>query len=117
MTMSQKLRGKSVAILVADGFEQKGFEDAVTALQEAGAITVVVSPSEYSVKGCEENHFADSFDVNVALEEADAVDYDALFIPDGALSVETLRMQPEAVLLVRAFFDAGKPIAAVCHAP
>lgn len=115
--MAQNLDGLKVAILVADGFEQVELTGPKKALEEAGAVTQIVSPKEGRVEGW--NHFdkGDMFTVDVALDEADAGSYDALLLPGGVANPDQLRMNPKAVEFVKAFFDAGKPVAAICHGP
>ena len=116
--MAQSLNGTRVAILVAEGFEQSELDGPQLALEEAGAETLIVSPAEEGwVQGW--NHFdlGDSYEVDVPLAEARAEDFDALLLPGGVANPDQLRMLPEAVSFVRAFFDAGKPVAAICHAP
>ena len=115
--MEKKLKGKKVAILVADGFEQVELTGPQQALEEAGAETLIVSPNEESVAGWHHYDAGDLFDVDVPLEEADAGDFDALLLPGGVANPDQLRMKPEAVRFVKAFFDAGKPVAAICHGP
>lgn len=115
--MNQDLQGKSVAILVTDGFEQSELEKPRKALQKAGAETAIVSPNDDEVKGWATDNFGDSFDVDVALKDADPDDYDALLLPGGVMNPDQLRQKPEAVEFVRAFFRAGKPVAAICHGP
>jgi protease I len=116
-TMNNVLEGKSVAILVTDGFEQSELEQPRTALEEAGADTAIVSPKEGPIKAWDGDDFGDIFDVDVALSDADPNDYDALLLPGGVMNPDKLRMVPEAVAFVRAFFEAGKPVAAICHGP
>lgn len=117
--MKNDLNGKKVAILVADGFEQSEFEGPRAALDQAGAETFVISPADSQVTGWdgEANDFGDSFDVDVALDEANAEGYDALLLPGGVKNPDTLRTLPKAVAFARAFFEAGKPVAAICHGP
>jgi protease I len=112
-----ELNGLKVAILVAEGFEQVELEKPREALHNAGAQTQIVSPAEGRVQGW--NHFdkGSLFEVNVPLEQADADDFDALLLPGGVANPDQLRLQPKAVRFVRAFFDAGKPVAAICHGP
>jgi protease I len=106
-----------VAILVADGFEQVELVKPKQALDEAGAVTLIVSPNDTEVQGW--NHFdkGDMFAVDVPLDEADADEFDALLLPGGVANPDQLRIIPEAVDFVRAFFDAGKPVAVICHGP
>ena len=115
--MTQQLTNKKVAILVADGFEQVELTQPKQALEEAGAQTHIISPSGDRVQGW--NHFdkADYFTVDVALDQADPADYDALLLPGGVANPDQLRTKPAAVRFIQAFAEAGKPIAAICHAP
>jgi protease I len=111
------LSGMKVAILVAEGFEQVELTDPRKALDEAGAETRIVSPALGEVQGW--NHFdkADKFKVDVPLDQADAGNFDALLLPGGVANPDQLRIQPKALQFVREFFDAGKPIAVICHGP
>jgi protease I len=113
----QKLSNKRVAILAADGFEQVELEKPKEALEEAGAVTEIVSPSREAIQGMNHDEKGDKVTVDVRLEEADAGDYDALMIPGGLINPDTLRSNKLALDFVRRFFAAGKPIAAICHAP
>lgn len=111
------LAGKKVAILVTDGFEQSELEQPRAALEAAGADTAVVSPKTDTVRGWDEDDFGDQVKVDVPLKDALASDYDALLLPGGVMNPDSLRTVPEAVQFVRHFFDAGKPVAAICHGP
>ena len=115
--MAQKLEGLKVAILVAEGFEQVELTEPKKALESAGAETRIVSPANKEVEGW--NHFdkADKFPVDVPLDQANARDFDALLLPGGVANPDQLRMIPAAVQFVRGFFEAGKPIASICHGP
>ncbi|MGN6552813.1 MAG: type 1 glutamine amidotransferase domain-containing protein [Verrucomicrobiota bacterium] len=115
--MKSQLNEKRVAILVANGFEQSELTDPKQALDEAGARTEIVSPVKDEVKGWKEMNWGDSFRVDVPLEEANAEDYDALVLPGGVMNPDKLRLQPRAISFIRAFFEAGKPVAAICHGP
>jgi protease I len=111
------LKGKKVAILVAEGFEQVELTAPRKALDEAGASTQIVSPAGREVQGWKHFDKADKFKVDVPLESAEADDFDALLLPGGVANPDQLRANPRAVAFVRAFYDAGKPIAAICHGP
>lgn len=113
--MDKSLAGKTVAILVADGFEQVEMTEPRAALEAAGARTSLISPAATRVQGW--NHFdkGDQFDVDVPLDEAQSQEFDALLLPGGVANPDQLRMIPKAVGFVREFFDAGKPVAAICH--
>jgi protease I len=115
--MHTDLYGKKVAILVTDGFEQIELEEPRADLDAAGAETYVVSPQSDVVKAWDKTHFGDSVKVDVALRDADCDDFDALLLPGGVMNPDKLRQMPEAVDFVRAFFEAGKPVAAICHGP
>lgn len=115
--MADQLNGRRVAILVADGFEQVELLDPRRALDDAGAETRIVSPQEGRVRGWNFTEWGDEQPVDVALDDADAGDFDALLLPGGVINPDTLRMIPDAVDFVRAFFDAGKPVASICHGP
>ncbi|GAA5513763.1 putative cysteine protease YraA [Deinococcus carri] len=117
MTQQQKnVQGKKVAILVADGFERVELEQPRQALQQAGAVTQVVSLKPGEVQGM--NHDlepAGKVKVDRTITEVSANDFDALLLPGGTVNPDKLRLSPEAMAFVRAFYDAGKPIAAICH--
>jgi protease I len=106
-----------VAILVADGFELPELVEPRKALDEAGAETHIVSPMKGQVQGWKHFDKADKFAVDMPLEKADAEFFDALLLPGGVANPDQLRVLPKAVAFVRAFFDAGKPVAAICHGP
>lgn len=115
--MSDGLKGIRVAILAADGFEQVELTEPRQALEDAGAETHIVSPEERSVRGWERTEWGDEFPVDVPLEEADPEAYDALLLPGGVMNPDNLRRLQDAQAFVRAFFDADKPVAAICHGP
>ena len=115
--MNQQLSGKRVAILVADGFEQVELTEPKQALEQAGARTQIVSPAQGQVKGWNHTEWGDTFPVDMGLDQARADDFDALLLPGGVMNPDKLRMNQQAVQFVKAFFDAGKPIAAICHGP
>ena len=111
------LQGKRVAILVTDGFEQAELLEPRRALDEAGAVTEVVSPNEGKVKGWNHKEWGEQVPVDVPLKSAKADDFGALLLPGGVMNPDQLRMKPEAVAFVKHFTDAGKPVAAICHGP
>jgi protease I len=111
------LSGIKVAILVADGFEQAELAEPKKALEEAGAEALIVSPAKGKVQGWKHFDKADEFAVDVPLDQADAESFNALLLPGGVANPDQLRMLPKAVAFVRSFFDAGKPVAAICHGP
>ncbi len=113
----EHLEGLRVAVLVDDGFEQSELLEPRKALDEAGAHTAVVSPKKGTVRGWNHRDWGDELKVDVGLEAARPEDFDALLLPGGVMNPDRLRMRPEAVAFVRSFFDAGKPVAAICHGP
>src|SRR6266404_4880851 len=115
--MQGKLTGKKVAILIADGFEQVEMTEPRKALEEAGALTHIISPNPERVKGWQHTQWGDSFDVDVRLEKANASNYDALMLPGGVTNPDKLRINTDAVAFVKEFVRNGKPIAAICHGP
>ena len=112
-----ELDGMKVAILAAEGFEQAELLEPRKALEEAGAQTLVVSPAKGEVQGWKHFDKAEKVKVDVPLEQANASAFDALLLPGGVANPDQLRMQPRAVQFVREFFEAGKPVAVICHGP
>ena len=111
------LANVKVAILVTDGFEQSELSAPRAALDEAGAVTSVVSPKGERVRGWRHGEWGTEVQVDVALDRAQPQDFDALLLPGGVMNPDALRMHPKAVEFVKAFFDANKPVAAICHGP
>ncbi len=116
--MADTLKGKKVAILVAnEGIEQVELTEPRKALEGAGATVELLAPESGEAQAFNHLDKGDSFPVDRAVGDASAEDYDALMLPGGVANPDNLRTHPEAVAFVRAFFDAGKPVAAICHAP
>jgi protease I len=115
--MAGELKGKKVAILVENGFEQVELTEPRKAADDAGATTHLISPQAGKVKGWNHTDWGDEFPVDIALDNANADDYDALILPGGVMNPDKLRMNPKAVQFIRAFFEAGKPVASICHGP
>ena len=116
--MSERsLNGLKVAILVTDGFEQVEMTEPRKALDEAGAETRLVSPKDGRTKAWKFTEWGDEFPVDVPLAQARPDDFDALLLPGGVINPDELRTLPEAVAFAKAFFDAGKPVASICHGP
>jgi protease I len=111
------LNGKRVAILATDGVEQAELTEPRKALDEVGATTVVVSPKQGKIKAWQHDHWGDEITVDRQLSNASADDFDALMLPGGVMNPDRLRMDKQAVQFVKAFFQAGKPVAAICHGP
>ncbi|MDA8229814.1 MAG: type 1 glutamine amidotransferase [Magnetospirillum sp.] len=115
--MTGKLEGKRVAILATDGFEQSELVEPRKALEGEGAIVDVVSPHDGRIQGMRHHDKAEATPVSRTLADARAEEYDALVLPGGVASPDTLRMDSRAVGFARAFFADGKPVAAICHGP
>jgi protease I len=112
-----QLDGMKIAILVHHGFEQVELTSPRDALEQAGAETRLVSPAEGEVKGWDRKDWGKEFAVDERLGQADPERYDALLLPGGVMNPDKLRRLPEAQRFIKAFFDAGKPVAAICHGP
>ena len=115
--MSSALKDKRIAILATDGFEQVELIEPRKALEEAGAKTEVVSPKNGQIKGWNHTEWGEQVGVDTVLKSASASNYDALLLPGGVMNPDHLRLEPSAVQFVKAFFEANKPVAAICHAP
>jgi len=111
------LKGLKVAILVDEGFEMVELTEPRKALDEAGATTQIVSPKPNKVRGWKKTDWGESLPVDLPLDGASLQNFDALLLPGGVMNPDKLRMQPKAVAFVKAFFDANKPVAAICHGP
>jgi protease I len=106
-----------VAILVENGFEESELVDTRPALDDAGAMTDVVSPVATAVKSWKHGDWGITVEVDVPLDAASPDDFDALLLPGGVMNPDKLRMNSAAVEFVQSFVDSGKPIAAICHGP
>ena len=113
--MNHELSNKKVAILATDGFEQVELAKPKEALEEAGAQVSIVSLKAGKIQGMNHADKGDLFPVDLALADAKAENFDALMIPGGLINPDTLRSTPEALKFTRSFFEAGKPVAAICH--
>lgn len=111
------LQGKRIAILSDNGFEQSELLEPRRRLREAGAEVVVISPREGEIRGWDGDDWGDSVPVDAPLAGAKAEDYHALVLPGGQINPDLLRVNGDALAFIRAFHDARKPIAAICHAP
>lgn len=111
------LKGKKIAILATDGFEQSELLDPRQALDAAGATTRIVSLKNGQIRGWNNTEWGERVAVDATVAETTADDFDALLLPGGVMSPDKLRTDMAAVAFVKAFFDAGKPVAAICHGP
>jgi len=116
--MSKQLHGKRIAFLVAnEGVEQVELTERLEAVREAGAETDLLAPEAGEVQAFNHLDKAETFTADRAVGDADASEYDGLVLPGGVANPDQLRTAEEAVEFVRAFFAAGKPVGAICHAP
>lgn len=115
--MKEQLQGKKVAILATDGFEQSELLKPKEALEKAGAEVSVVSLKSGEIKGWDEKNWGETVKVDLTVDNVAATDFDALVLPGGVMNPDALRMEEKAVTFVKEFFTAGKPVAAICHAP
>lgn len=113
--MSSELKGKKIAILATDGFEQSELVEPRKALNNEGATTVVIAPKNGEIKGWNKKDWGQALKVDLPLANANPNDFDALVLPGGVMNPDHLRMDPAAVNFVRQFVSTGKPIGAICH--
>ena len=116
--MSGQLRGKKIAILVAnEGVEQVELTSPRAAVREAGAEVELLAPEDEEIQAFNHLDKGDTFTPDKIVGEADPDDYDGLVLPGGVANPDQLRTDTDAVQFVRAFFEAGKPVGAICHGP
>ncbi|MGY1837796.1 MULTISPECIES: type 1 glutamine amidotransferase domain-containing protein [unclassified Modestobacter] len=115
--MTAELNGKRVAVLATDGVEQVELERPWQALVDAGAQPQLVSLEPGSITMYQHIDPGDAKDVDAVASQADPGDFDALVLPGGVINGDFVRADAGAVAFTKAFFDAGKPVAAICHAP
>ena len=115
--MADKLQGKRVAFLATDMVEQVELTEPWQAVKNEGATPELISLEEGEIQGFNHYDKADKFKVDRTVEEASADDYDALVIPGGVGNPDAMRMDENAVKLVRDFFEQGKPVGVICHGP
>jgi protease I len=111
------LNGKRIAFLATDMVEQVELTEPWKAVEQAGGTPELVSLQEGEIQGLNHYDKADKFPVDRTVDEASPDDYDALVLPGGVGNPDTLRMHDNAVQFARAFMDAGKPVAVICHGP
>jgi len=115
--MDADLRGKRVAILVDDGFEQSELTSPREALMGAGAQVDVVSPKKDTVRSKRGTEWVEDLKVDIHLDDVEPENYDALVLPGGVFNPDFLRMNERAVAFVRWFFMTKRPVGAICHGP
>jgi len=115
--MAGSLDGKRIAFLATDGVEQVELTDPWEALKGAGAEVELIAPDSGQIQGMNHDEKGDTFPVDRKVGDVHADDYDGLVLPGGVANPDNLRVEPDAVNFVRSFFDAGKPVGAICHGP
>lgn len=117
MPSTDPLSARKILIMATNGFEQSELEVPLERLEDAGADVVIASLTTDNIRGWDENEWGDAIDVDLLIQDAKAADYDALVLPGGQINPDLLRVEDRAIALIKAFAQAGKPIAAICHAP
>ncbi|MFA5950545.1 MAG: type 1 glutamine amidotransferase domain-containing protein [Hyphomicrobium sp.] len=116
-----KIKNAKILILATDGVEQSEIQLPLTRLREAGALVHVAAPksrrSKETIRAWHEKDWGEEIPVDAELSEVSESFYDALVLPGGQINPDLLRVEPEAMQLIRTFLNSGKPLAAICHAP
>jgi protease I len=116
--MADELQGKKIAFLVApEGIEQVELTEPWKAVENAGGTPELISTDSGEVQAFNHLDKADTFPVDKPVSDADVSEYDGLVLPGGVANPDFLRMDEGAVSFVKGFFEAGKPVGAICHAP
>src|SRR5256885_17025914 len=115
--MADKLQGKKIAFLFADGVEQVELEKPLEAVKGEGAEADLISLEEGEVQAFNHLDHGDKIKVDKAVSDADVSDYDGLVVPGGVANPDFLRVDDDAVAFVRSFVEQAKPIGAICHGP
>jgi len=115
--MANKLKGKKIAFLLTDGFEQIEFTQPWEEIKAEGAEVTLVSLKAGKIQGFHHNDKADKFKVDMLASKADANDFDGLVLPGGVINPDALRLDKDAVKFTQDFFKQYKPVASICHGP
>ena len=111
------VENKKIAVLATDGYEQSELESPVKALKEADFKVEIVSLKAGQIKSMKDHEWSDPVDVDKKISEAKMEEYAALLLPGGVINPDSLRSDEDAVKFVKSFFEANKPVAAICHGP
>ena len=113
-----QLSNRTIAVLSESGFEETELTSPVQRLKEEGATVHIISSKAGKIQAMKGDHqWTIEVDVDKTISEADAEDYQGLVIPGGVLNPDALRKNEDTIAFVKAFFEAGKPVAAICHGP
>lgn len=115
--MARDIKGKKVAILTENGFEEVELTSPKKALEDAGVTVHIVSPQAEKVKAWDHDHWSIELPVDVPLSKANPEDYDMLVVPGGVMNPDTMRMNKDCVAFAQHFIEQGKPLASICHGP
>ncbi|WP_310991856.1 type 1 glutamine amidotransferase domain-containing protein [Aequorivita marina] len=108
---------KRIAILATDGFEESELKSPKDAMEKEGFSVDVIGENEGEIKSWSDGNWSNAYQVDATIENTNATDYNALMLPGGVINPDKLRRNEEALKFVRAFFEAKKPVAAICHGP
>ncbi|MFZ2996883.1 type 1 glutamine amidotransferase domain-containing protein [Sphingobium sp.] len=111
------LENSRILIIATDGFEQSELFDPRQAMIDAGAQVTLASPDIQPIQGMKHDEKGDTITPDIRIDAARIEQYDGLIIPGGVANPDTLRTNAQAVAIVRAFVESGKPVAAICHGP
>ena len=117
MATDTPLASRRILIMATDGFEQSELEVPLERLQDAGADVDIASLESGDITGWDKDDWGDDIEVDLRIADARVDDYDALVLPGGQINPDLLRVEKQAIELIQGFAKAGKPIAAICHAP
>ncbi len=113
----RNLKGRKIAILATNGFEESELFEPKNVLENSGAEVTVISPASGKIKAWKHGNWSKEIKVDITLDDASENDYDCLILPGGVINPDKLRRSSEAVDFVRRFFEKRKLIAAICHGP
>ena len=111
------LKGRKIAILATNGFEEAELFEPKRALEDNGAEVHIISPEKGRIKGWNHGNWSKDIGVHKSVIEANPDDYDALFLPGGVINPDKLRRDENAVDFVRSFMEGNKLVASICHGP
>ncbi|PST84017.1 protease [Pedobacter yulinensis] len=112
-----KLNNRTIAVLSENGFEESELTSPVARLKEEGATVHIISAKAGTIRAMKDHEWSIEVEVDKTLDSADPDEYHGLVLPGGVINPDALRINESALGFVRAFFEAGKPVAAICHGP
>lgn len=115
--MARDVKGKKVAIITENGFEEIELTSPKKALEEAGVIVHILSPQKDKVRAWDHDHWSIDLPVNGPVYNANVEDYDMLIIPGGVINPDKMRTDKDCIAFVQQFLESGKPVGAICHGP